>query len=239
MYQTKRMKFKNCIEVYDYHSARYGAPGRKREKKKKPTPEQIERQNQKNRERKARWRLREYFEKNDYFTTLTYRKEERPEDMKGAQKDIRRMLENLRRAYEKAGVKMRYMMNIEVGTKGAWHVHIILKRIPDLDILLAKYWKKGKVINQLLYQKGEFKDLAAYITKTPKTDKRLRETKYSNARDMPLRDPEVKTYRRWKTFTKVRVPKGWYLDKDSYCEGVNIFGFPYRSYTLMRIERRE
>ena len=41
-YKQKRYVFKNAIEIEEYHTARYGAPGMKRLGKRKPTPEQIE-----------------------------------------------------------------------------------------------------------------------------------------------------------------------------------------------------
>ena len=74
-FTTKTYRFKNAIEREQYHTARYGAPGQKRQKKKKPTPEQMEKINQYNREKTARMKLREHFRENDYFADLTYMKE--------------------------------------------------------------------------------------------------------------------------------------------------------------------
>lgn len=239
MYKSKRMRFENCIEVFDYHDLKYGAPGRKRRKKTNPTKEQVAMRNQRVRERKARWKLRKYFQKYDYFVTLTYRREERPSDMKECQKHTRTFLQKMKRRYERLGEPFRYLMNIEVGTKNGWHVHICLKRVPDLDIMLADSWIHGRVHIKLMYEKGGFRELAAYITKTPRTDKKLREAKFSCSKNMPLPDPEVKLYKRWKTFTKIRVPKGWELEKDSYFEGENeLTGQPYRSYTLIKIQKQ-
>ena len=107
-------------------------------------------------------------------------------------------------------------------------------------MILRKSWKKGKVICQLMYEKGEFKDLAAYLTKTPETDKRLRESLYDTSRNLPLPEPKKKTYIHWKTWNRIRVPKGYYIDKDSVYEGVNpVTGYPFREYTLLKIKRRE
>lgn len=240
-YKKKEMRFKYAREVMEYHTARYGAPGQKRIKRKKHTPEQMEQINRLNRERIARWKLREHFDVNDYFSALTYRKEERPSGMSGAKEDFRKFIRIVRKEYKKRGMELKWMRNIEVGTRGAWHVHIIVNRIADTDLILKKAWKKGKVINQLLYEKGEFASLAAYITKTPKTDQRLQESHYSASRNLPLRDPIEKTYRHWKTWKdieKVRIPEGFYLDKDSYVEGINPFtGYKYRRYTLLRVRR--
>lgn len=144
------------IEVYEYHTAKYGAPGQERQEKKKATPEQMAKRNRYNRERLARWKIRNNFDVDDYFTRLSYEKDKRPESMEEAKEDWKAFLQILRREYKKRGAELKWMRNIEVGTRGAWHIHIIVNRIPDTDVILAKAWKHGQIQNQLLYQKGEF-----------------------------------------------------------------------------------
>lgn len=185
MSYTKNIyEFNNAIEVEERHTYRYRSPGMKREKKKKLTPAQMKAVNQKNKEKTCRRKLRKHFEENDYFVCLTYEKEKRPSDMTEAKRDFSDAMKVIRREYGKVGYKVKWIRNIEVGTKNGWHVHLVINRIPDTDLILRKAWKKGKVICQLMYEKGEFKDLAAYITKTPETDKRLRETSYSTSRNL-------------------------------------------------------
>lgn len=241
MSYTKNIyEFNNAIEVEERHTYRYRSPGMKREKKKKLTPAQMKAVNQKNKEKTCRRKLRKHFEENDYFVCLTYEKEKRPSDMTEAKRDFSDAMKAIRREYGKAGYKVKWIRNIEVGTRGAWHIHLVINRIPDTDLILRKAWKKGKVICQLMYEKGEFKDLAAYITKTPETDKRLRETSYSTSRNLPLPEAKKNTYVRWRTWNKIRIPKGYYLDKDSVHEGNNpVTGYPYREYTLLKLKRRE
>ena len=155
-YKKKTWEFRRAIEVMEYHTARYGAPGQKREKRKKPTKEDMEKVNQYTKERKARHRLRTYFYKNDYFSCLTYRVDARPPDMQAAKRDWSEALKIIRREYKKRGEQLFWMRNIEVGTKGAWHIHLAINRIPDTDVILKKAWTKGKVVNQLLYEQGEY-----------------------------------------------------------------------------------
>ena len=237
-YEEKTIRFKNAIERVEYHSARYGAPGIPRQKKKQPTPEQMEKHNQHNRERLARWKLRANMEVNDYFVTLTFRKDARPTDMEEAKNRWQRFIRKVRKEYQKRKYELKWMRNIEVGTRGAWHIHVILNRIPDTDLIIRVAWEWGRVVSQLLYEKGEFAQLAAYITKTPKTDPRLREASYSASRNLPVPEPEKKIRKRWKTWGKIRIPKGFYLDQDSFREGINPYtGYKYRSYTLLRVRR--
>ena len=237
-YEEKTIRFKNAIERVEYHSARYGAPGIPRQKKKQPTPEQMEKHNQHNRERLARWKLRANMEVNDYFVTLTFRKDARPTDKKEKKNRWQRFIRKVRKEYQKRKYELKWMRNIEVGTRGAWHIHVILNRIPDTDLIIRVAWEWGRVVSQLLYEKGEFAQLAAYITKTPKTDPRLREASYSASRNLPVPEPEKKIRKRWKTWGKIRIPKGFYLDQDSFREGINPYtGYKYRSYTLLRVRR--
>ena len=72
-YEGKRYHLRNAIEVEEYHSGRYGAPGQKRVPRKKPTPEQIEKVNQRNKEKLCRRKLRQHFDVNDYFSDIQKR----------------------------------------------------------------------------------------------------------------------------------------------------------------------
>lgn len=239
MFKQKVYRFKNVIEVEEYHNGRYGAPGQARQKKRKATKEQMKKRNQFNKEKRARHRLREHFKKNDYFSCLTYKKEERPPDMGTAKQQFKKCMNKVRKEYRKRGHELKYLRNIEVGTKGGWHIHLVINRIPDTDIILKESWEYGKVVNQLLYEKGDFTELAGYITKTPDTDPRLKETDYRTSKNLPLPEPEEKVIKRGSLENEPRPRKGFYLDKESYHEGINpVTGYKYRYYTMIRINRR-
>lgn len=240
-YKRLTYSFKDSIEVYEYLDGRYGAPGEKREKKKKATPEQIRKRNQWNKERKARHKLKVWFRENDYLALLTYRREERPQDMEEAKKDFSDMLKGIRREYKKRGYELRWLRNIEVGPRGAWHIHMVINREADTDLILKKAWQKGRVTFKHLYEEGGFADLAGYITKTPDTANRynenLVETSYSSSRNLPTPEPEKKRLVRWVKEPKEK--KGYYIDKERYFEGRNpVTGYRYRYYTMVKIHRR-
>lgn len=247
--KRKTYRFKNVIEREEFLDGRYGAPGEKRADKKKATPEEIARVNQWNKEKRARHRLRMYFVVNDYFFTLTYSKQCRPPDMESAKANFRKFYKYVGKEYKKRGSELRWIRNIECTPSGNWHVHVVVNRIPDTDIIISRAWEHGKVRDkQLLYEKGEFRKLAQYITKDERTeakyvdegilDHKITEASYSTSRNMPLPEPEVDKLERWPK--EPRVPKGWYIDKESYFEGINkATGKPYRHYELIRIVRRE
>lgn len=153
-YMKLTWRFRNAVEVKEYHTGRYGAPGERRQARARPTPEQVERYNQRQKETRCRHRLREHFEENDYLVTLTYAKDKRPADMEEAKKDFRRFIREVAKEYKAQGKRLKWIRNIEVGTKNAWHIHIVLNRIQDTDIITKRSWKKGKILTELLYEQG-------------------------------------------------------------------------------------
>ena len=235
MYIRKTYRFANAIEVQEYHSARYGAPGQARQRKQKLTPEQVEKKNQRNREDTCRRKLRAHLCENDMYVTLTYAKEARPPDMVSAKEDFSKMIRKLRKEYRDLGHDLKWIRNIEVGTRGAWHIHMVMNRIRDADILLQRLWSYGAVHIQLMNTDGEFRKLARYMTKTPLTDPRLKEAQYSTSRNLPIPEPEKKILQ-GRSWRKRQIPEGWYLDKESCWEGINpVTGYMSRQYSLLRI----
>lgn len=235
MFVKKTYKLGAYREVIEFHNGRYGAPGQQRQKKTKLTSEQRRKKNARQKMITCRRKLRMYFTAADYFTTLTYRKEDRPADMAAAKEDFRRFLRQIRREYKRAEKELRWICNIENGSRGAWHVHIVLNRIPDLDRVIAKAWQHGRIQIQLLYEDGAFDRLAAYITKSPDTEPRLSESHYSSSRNLPIPEPEITIYKHQKTWGRLRIPKGWRIE--SMTESVNPYtGYLHRLTTLRRIE---
>ena len=241
-YKKKVWRFENAVEVMEYHTGRYGAPGQKRRARARPTPEETARYNQKKKEDHCRHKLRANFRENDLYVTLTYAKELRPPDMEKAKKDFGKFIGKVSKEYRAMGIRLKWIRNIEVGTKGAWHIHLVINRIPDADVILRRHWTHGRVWYELLYEKGNFRDLAAYMTKGPRTDPRLREANYSTSRNLPVPDPEEKLIVRWDTWkTEPTIRKDqakeWYLDRESFFQGVTRDGFIYRQYTMLRYRR--
>lgn len=129
--KTYELRQGDVLEVEEFQEGRYGAPGEKRQKKKKATKEKMEKANQRNKVKLARMRLMQYFNPGDCFLTLTYEKSRRPEDMKEAKNHFTKMMRKIRREYKKRGSPLFWIRNIEQGTKGAWHIHMVINEIGD------------------------------------------------------------------------------------------------------------
>lgn len=247
--KTYRFRKGDVIEVEEYHDGRYGAPGEKRQKRKKPTKEQMMQINAINKAKKCRHRLLMYFDKDDYFITWTYRIEKRPKDMAEALKDFQKAMRYIRKEYKKRGSPLRWIRNIERGTRGAWHIHIVVNQITGTADIMTDAWTHGGAyierIKRNPYYGEDFGRLAEYLTKDENsrgkrkegtTNKpRIKEANYNTSRNMPIPEPKVTKLKQWKK--EPRCKKGYYIEKIH--EGINpATGYKYRRYTMIRLNRR-
>lgn len=249
--KRKEYRFRkgDILDIEEYHDGKYGAPGGKRLKRRKATPEDMIRVNKWNKEKRCRQRLLCYFSPGDLLLTWTYRVEERPPDMESALKDFQVALRKVRREYKKRGKSLFWIRNIERGTKGAWHIHLVVNEIGDSASIVEKAWTKGGTwlteIKKSKFYDEDFTSLASYITKdehsvetkpdgTPGKP-RLREVSYNTSKNMPLPEPNVDKLVRWKK--EVKPKKGYYIAR--IWEGINPkTGYKYRRVTQIRLNRR-
>lgn len=233
-WKQKRYRFHDRTEIEEYKDGRYGARGQPREKKKKATPEQIKKQNRSNKVKSIRRYILGNFLAGDYWLTLTCGRDHRPPGIKEAIEQRKKFLDKLRVRYRKAGHELKWMAITERGSRGGIHHHLIVNRIPDGDKLIKELWPYGKAWMELLYEDGGFNDLAEYMVKQTEE---AAEAKYSHSRNLIKPEPEVRYY---KKPIKIRIPEGYYLEKESLVEGINpVTGFPYRHYTLVKVKKRE
>ena len=237
-YIRERYDLFNSIEIREHMDCRHKEEGARCEKRKRTT-EEMKRANQRRKEEKARRLIWANFEPGDYVRTLTFKKDRRPADMKEAQSIKARFLRQLAREYGKRFYKLLWIANIECTPKGAWHIHLICNRIEGGGDIIKDLWRQyGGVYDQELADiKG--KDIGAYITKSPDStddgDHKVIESKYSHSRNLTVPEPKRTEISGWRMSDAPRVPKGFYLDKDSMYEGVNMAGYQYRIYIIRRL----
>lgn len=252
MIKRKQYRFKSgdIIDVEEFHDGKYGGPGITRIKKKKPTEEQVRYVNAMNKARRCRQRMLEYFGAGDILATWTYEVRNRPPDMQAALKDFQKAMRYVRKEYKKRGYEVFWIRNIEKGTKGAWHIHLVINEIGDTVSIITRAWANGGTwsmeIKNSKYYDEDFTKLANYMTKDEHTTEekkdgkpgkpRISEANYNTSRNMPLPEPKVDRLQRWKQDQKPK--KGYYIAKKY--EGINpVTGYKYRRYTMIRLNRRE
>lgn len=248
--KTHKLRHGDIIDVEEYHDGNYGAPGKKRIKKEKPTPEQMQKVNAMNKARRCRLKMLEYINPGDCFATWTYSVENRPLDMDTALKDFQKALKKVRREYKKQGRELFWFRNIQRGTKGAWHIHLVVNEIGGTTDILRNAWPHGGIysveIRKSIFYDEDFTKLANYMTKDENTVElkadgkpskpRIKESNYNTSRNMPITEPEVDRLVRWKSEPKPK--KGYYIAKIH--EGNNpVTGYKYRRYTMIKLAKEQ
>jgi hypothetical protein len=162
-YQRKTIIMKNRAEVHEYHAPHIGRHDKRRSRA-DPTPEEQKKVNQRRRERQLRWLLNTNFEDGtDAFVTFGFPKDQRPRTISEMQREARLLCRRLRKEYKNFGFTLKYVYTIEVGPRGARHIHMVLSEVNAL--LLYACWPYGVINIQPLRTHGEYSDLAAYMTK--------------------------------------------------------------------------
>lgn len=161
-------------------------------------------------------------------------------------RDFQKAIGKVRAQYKKRGQELFWIRNIERGTKGGWHIHLVVNEIGDTASILQKAWKKGGTwfteIRKSKFYDEDFTKLANYMTKSERTVElkvdgtqakpRIKEASYNISRNMPLPEPEKQTLVHWPKEPKPK--KGYYIAKIH--EGINpVTGYSYRRYTLIRL----
>lgn len=245
------------IEYEHKFAGKCGARGEKRGPKRKATPEQMRRQNQWKKEKLVLRLIRGNFGRGDLWVTLKFPRGTRMsgKELKSIRKDF---LKELRAAYGKRGTILKYICRLEIGENGGPHMHIIVNRLNGSGTadLIQKVWEKyGKYLHYTpLYEEGDYKELAAYITKPLKDaeiagqltlfgDEEDRSTfsAYSHSKNLSLPRKETREYKHW-TMRKLlengpEPTPGYYIDRDSIRYGINPYtGMHYYYYTEIRLE---
>ena len=130
--------------------------------------------------------------------------------------------------------------NIEVGPKNGWHIHVIVNRIEGAEFLIKDYWRQygGVYFEYLQDKRDQGKDLGEYIAKSPITCERISDSSWSHSRNIQEVKGEDTVITGHAMTDKPRVPAGYYLDKDSVYDGFNEDGYPFRTYTVRRIQKK-
>lgn len=232
-------RYKNIVEVERVHSGRYGKKQEKSERK-LPTSEEMERINERNTIKRLRRKIYANFDPGDLFLTHTYRRESRPTP-KEARKELSKHLARLRRAYRREGQELRYIVVTEYMNKSIHH-HLVLNDLPDGSgaKLSSRLWEGGGTHCKYLYEDGQYEMLASYLVK--ETNKNFRKPgnparcRYSCSRNLVEPKKETKILKRDDWPEEPRIPKQYYLDKQSLFNGINKAGYRYQYYRMIRIK---
>lgn len=226
-------------EIGKYYTRRYHPKQEKRKPKSKKTSEKQRDINDRQLVRKLTRILNDNFDGTSWYITFSYRKEDRP-DIERLLCHVRELLKKMRKIYKDMEGELKYVEVEEVGERGAVHIHMVIN---DIDIReIKKLWKYGYVTAKPLDDSGQYRKLAEYFIKyhqkTRGTAEQIRKKAYSCSRNLTRPKPKKKIINSNQFRKEIKVPEGWYLDKESVRQGVTDEGYEYLFYTLIQIHRR-
>lgn len=213
---------------------------RVRAKKEKVTPEAMRRNNVRMARRKLRLLIDNNFTAGDFYVTLTFSDMPTVEE---AKESIRKFNRKLRGLYKKEGLEFKYIYVVE--GKKRIHFHMLINQGINLNpILMKELWPHGYTKIELY--RGEAEDainLAKYFLKEKEmaveksTQAELMKQKWVSSKNLEKPKEERKILKASEWRKDIKVPNGYYLDKDSVYEGVNSYGYPFRVYRLIKLKR--
>lgn len=226
-------------EIAKYYTRRFQPKGEKRNPKEKATSEKQKKVNDRQLVRKLTRILNENFDGTSRYVTFSYSKDNRPPDVETLLAQIRELLKKMRKVYKEEGQALMYVETAEVGSRGAAHIHMVIN---DIDMRkIEKLWKYGYVSSKPLDDSGQYRKLAEYFIKyyqkTKETNEQIQKKAYNCSRNLKRPEPERRVMRGNRFSKEIRVPKGWYLDKESVSEGITEDGYEFFFYTLVRVHR--
>lgn len=223
-------------EIGKYYTKRYHPERRGRLPKRNKTTEQQREINDRQLVRKLTRVLNANFNETSWYLTFSYAKEYRPESVDELKKHKRELLKGMRKAFKEADSELKYVETAEVGERGAVHIHMVIN---DIDLRKIKLlWCYGYVTAKPLDRSGQYRRLAEYFVKyykkTRNTSEQIQKKAYNCSRNL-IRPVAEKKKMKGERFSKeIRVPRGWYLDKDSVREGVTKDGYEFFFYTIIQ-----
>lgn len=190
--------------------------------------------------------LNENFKPDDLFITLHYEKDNRPDDLETARKQLSAYLAKLKKLYIQMGVELKWAKTTAFGERGAIHHHIV---IPNglSQAVLSRIWKETIKASikarppecRALYSTGDYSALAAYFCqqaeKSGVKEKNIRRWTCSRNMKKPQADePKWVDEIKWKE-PPVAWP-GYYIETDSIKAGCNpVNGRPYLFYRMIKL----
>ena len=119
------------------------------------------------------------------------------------------------------------------------HFHLLINKAFEIyPDDMEKLWPYG-YFEQKIYQ-GKAEDairMASYFVKEIQSDEKAAvfKRRWTSSKNLIKPKEKVETLPSTEWAKDIKVPNGYYLDKDSLYEGVNMTGYPFRVYRLIKL----
>lgn len=213
-------------EISKYYTYWLQPKGRKRRARVNPTTEQQQKINDRHLVKRLTRLLNANFNKDCWYVTFDYKKELRPQSVEELHKHEQKLLRKIRDIYKKENLILKYVWTAEVGKRGGAHIHMVLSPIDTRK--LRDIWPHGWTTMKPMERSGQYRRLAEYFIKyfqkTRETNEQIQKKSYNPSKNL-IRPVPKKQKMKGNQFSKeIKVPAGWYLDKDSLREGITADG---------------
>ena len=240
------------IEINKYYSTRYKKKSMrgKNINKTKLSQEEV---NDRQAEKKLRGEINANFGFGDAHIVCGYKEHLRPKSIEEMKLHLKYFLKELRKIYRRVKKELKYISVLEVGKKGALHIHMVIN-IPEGVSTREIYgaWIYGRVHVHPLDDSGNYTKLANYLVKQSKNyirlqeiEGRLQKRRWNCSRNLVKPKVDKRIIKKKDRFNKVEsIPRKYkgkcYIDKEYTREGIHEkTGYEFFSYMLVIDERRE
>lgn len=217
----------------------------KRAARRKESPEAMKENNRRILIESAALKIANNFREGDYYVTFTYDSASLPaadEKQDRVRKDIRNTLTKLKRRFEKAGLKFKYVAipeNLSPDTKGRAHFHILIPAMPALptnksrENFFSSLWGKGNVYCKEYGGTAEdaFR-LASYFKKQKKEDRGARILMSHNMAKPVEKKQEIRFAECYSL--DINVPAGYEVVREVSYQCYTQEGFPCQHVVLQK-----
>ena len=217
----------------------------KRAARRKESPEAMKENNRRILIESAALKIANNFREGDYYVTFTYDSASLPaadEKQDRVRKDIRNTLTKLKRRFEKAGLKFKYVAipeNLSPDTKGRAHFHILIPAMPALptnksrENFFSSIWGKGNVYCKEYGGTAEdaFR-LASYFKKQKKEDRGARILMSHNMAKPVEKRQEIRFAECYSL--DINVPAGYEVVREVSYQCYTQEGFPCQHVVLQK-----
>ena len=217
----------------------------KRAARRKESPEAMKENNRRLLIESAALKIANNFKEGDYYVTFTYDNTNLPatdEKQDRVKKDIRNTITKLKRRFEKAGLKFKYVAipeNLSPDTKGRAHFHILIPAMPALptnksrENFFSSLWGKGNVYCKEYGGTAEdaFR-LASYFKKQKKEDSGARILMSHNMEKPVEKRQEIRFAECYSL--DINVPAGYEVVREVSYQCYTQEGFPCQHVVLQK-----
>lgn len=223
-------------EIAKYYTYWMQPKGRKRSPRMNPTTEQQKKINDRHLVKRLTRLLNANFNGDCWYVTFDYKKECRPKDAEELHEHEQKLLRKLRKVFKKEKLTFRYVWTAEIGKRGGSHIHIVISAIDPRK--LRDIWEYGWTTIKPMDRSGQYRKLAEYFIKyfqkTRDTDEQLQKKSYNPSKNLIRPVPKATPMKGNRFSKEIKIPVGWYLDKESLREGITADGYEFIYYTLIK-----